>query len=265
MSGMTSFAQQHEKPADYKGKKFIGRVVANDDTDAGGRFQRIKVIVPDLLDDDVENLPWAIPAVIHGGSGAEETRQNIPLIGSLVYIMFQEGDTHFPMYEGACIDNNTDLKVLAENYPNRVGWHRKGHHWFIDYSNNDFEYMHPSGFTMHIDADGNLKTDSPGRWDANFSNIHFTAADVTFDANFIVNGDTEHNGATVHNGESTNNGDTTHNGNVMTTGNQTINGALSAAGGTVTGSSGAFNVTGNINATGSILNGGANSNHHSHP
>lgn len=181
MSGMLDVTHQSDKPQDYKGQVFIGKVVVNDDIKM---FHRIKVEIPDMWDEyKQEELPWCIPAMLPGGCGPTEYSQNIPETGSFVYVIFQNGDNHLPMYYGGVRDYNTVVSVLHENYPHRVGWelnsfteehanderHRvhvvKGdpvpypryiHHFFVDRMTNEVEYKHPTETKINIADNGRI-------------------------------------------------------------------------------------------------------------
>lgn len=184
MSGMLDVTHQSDRPQDYKDQLFIGRVVVNDDPK---RFHRIKVEIPDMWDSyKQEELPWCMPGQLAGGSGSTETSQNIPETGSFVYITFQNGDNHNPVYMGGVRDYQTVKGVLDTNYPHRVGWQynsftethsgteRKrvhdskgpptpypptGHHFFVDRSTNELEYRHPTGTRINIASNGDVSMD----------------------------------------------------------------------------------------------------------
>lgn len=182
MSGMLDVPQQMDKPQDYRDKVFVGKVVVTDDP---RRFHRIKVEIPDMWDGyKQEELPWCIPAVLAGGCGPSEYSQDIPDTGNFVYVTFQNGDDHFPMYWGGVRDYRTMQTVLHQNYPHRVGrvfnsyvevdtgTERKrkfdhkdppapvpvtGHHMFLDRSTNDVEYEHPTKTRIHIFPNGSVR------------------------------------------------------------------------------------------------------------
>lgn len=181
MSLMLDATNNSDRPQDYKDQVFIGKVVVNDDIKM---FHRIKVEIPDMWDEyDQDQLPWCIPHNLAGGSGPNETSQNIPETGSFVYITFQNGNNHNPVYYGGVRDFNTVQGVLAINYPHRVGWqlnsfteehanderHRihvvKGdpepypryvHHFFVDRSTNEVEYKHATETNINIADNGRV-------------------------------------------------------------------------------------------------------------
>lgn len=183
MSGMSNVTDNMDKPQDYKGKVFVGKVVVNDDIK---KFHRIKVEIPDMWDNyGQDQLPWCMPGALPGGSGPNETYQNIPETGSFVYVTFQDGDNHFPVYHGGVRDFQTVQGVLAVNYPHRVGWQLNSftqqsggterkrtalgklasklgdaiHHFFIDRSTNEVEYKHPTLTRINIADNGSVSVD----------------------------------------------------------------------------------------------------------
>jgi hypothetical protein len=181
MSGMLDVTHQSDRPQDYKGQVFIGRVVVNDDIK---KFHRIKVEIPDMWDEYTQDqLPWCIPDHLAGGSGPTETEQNIPETGSFVYVTFQNGDNHFPVYHGGVRDYQSVNGVLDTNYPHRIGWQRnsfkevhdgderkrmhagkeapepydrRGHHFFLDRMTNEVEYEHPTKTRINIAPNGSV-------------------------------------------------------------------------------------------------------------
>lgn len=181
MAGMLDATNNSDKPQDYKEQVFIGRVVVNDDIKM---FHRIKVEIPDIWDEYTQDqLPWCVPHHLPGGSGPTETSQNIPETGSFVYITFQNGNNHNPVYWGGVRDFRTVQGVLAKNYPHRVGWqlnsfteehaederHRihvvKGdpvpypryiHHFFVDRMTNEVEYKHATETKINIADNGRV-------------------------------------------------------------------------------------------------------------
>lgn len=184
MSGMADNTARNEKTNDYKGKIMIGTVVDNNDPN---HWHRLRISVPDIMEGDADELPWAIPETLAGGAGAsDEATQNIPSVGTAIYVWLQDGDTHFPVYRGQVMSSTVALGVLEENYPNRVGFVRAGHHEFIDYMTNLWERLHSSGFLMQIDEDGNLVVNGPDT--ATITLGGALNVNVTGDVNFSASG-----------------------------------------------------------------------------
>lgn len=181
MSGMLDVTHQSDRPQDYKDQVFIGKVVVNDDIK---KFHRIKVEIPDMWDCFKQcELPWCTPGFIMGGCGPTEYSQNIPETGSFVYVTFQNGDNHFPIYWGGVRDYQTMKGILDENYPHRIGWqvnsykevhsgderkrkheskespepyNRVGHHFFLDRKTNEVEYEHATKTRVNIKPNGRM-------------------------------------------------------------------------------------------------------------
>lgn len=179
---MLDVTHQMDKPQDYKDQVFIGKVVVNDDI---RKFHRIKVEIPSIWNEYTqEQLPWCLPALVHGGCGPTEYSQNIPETGSFVYVTFQNGDNHFPVYWGGIRDYQTLVGVLHENYPHRIGWQvnsfkevhsgtserkrkhasknapepydRRGHHFFLDRKTNEVQYEHATKTRVNIAPNGRM-------------------------------------------------------------------------------------------------------------
>lgn len=181
MSGMLDVSHQQDKPQDYKGKIFIGEVVANEDI---AKLHRVKVMIPSLWEEyEPEFLPWCMPKCLPGGGGPTEYWQNVPETGSFVYVEFQNGDDMFPVYYGGVRDYRTMEGVLHENYPHRIGFDinsfmevhsgderhrvhdakeppvpypRFRHHFFIDRMTNEVEYKHATETKFNIADNGRV-------------------------------------------------------------------------------------------------------------
>lgn len=97
---------------------YVGTVVDNKDPKFLSRL-RIRVAeafagIPD------EHLPWAIASVSHsGGAGPDHGNVDIPVIGSKVLVLFQNGSPMHPMYKGYFVDETTVLEEAKTNYPDR--------------------------------------------------------------------------------------------------------------------------------------------------
>lgn len=139
-------------------RKFQGRVVDNQDP---LMKQRIKVVVPNLLEGPVELLPWIGPTV-HSKFGITETAVSVevPVVGSIVSVTFQDGDMHYGMLDGSLhTELTSDLGVLATNYPNRRGWLDPVMNWsYIDITAGmvEFQLHHKSGTQYTTFDDGRV-------------------------------------------------------------------------------------------------------------
>lgn len=151
---MTTRAQLIKVANPYKGKVFIGKVAENNDP---LHCYRLQIQVAGVFDDIPTNqLPWAIPDHHEGlGETGAASRCNIPLIGALVYVSFQDGDPHFPVYGGNAVTVQQVASLFLTNYPNRYGWvDPKGNHFYVDMTTGDVEFLHKSGTKIHINPDG---------------------------------------------------------------------------------------------------------------
>lgn len=143
------------KPSDqFKGVTFIGKVVDNTDP---SHMERVKVRIPQIFDGvEDADLPWCIPMLgrVQGGTGTVHWF-GVPVIGALLYIEFQMGDPHFPVYKGGVVSAASKAVLADTNYPHRWGWvDEKGNHYYSDTSTGDIELRHFSGTTVHISPAG---------------------------------------------------------------------------------------------------------------
>lgn len=138
----------------YKGIRFVGVVVNNNDP---MRLERVTVRVPEIFDGTEDaHLPWAIPGTLRLlGTGGGAHQCYIPVVGSLVYVEFQNGDPQFPIYVGSPIVASARNAVFNTNYPKRYGWaDPKGNVLYHDLQTGDVDYHHFSGTTIHITPAG---------------------------------------------------------------------------------------------------------------
>ena len=76
---------------------YRGIVVNNYDPELAGKIQVRVLPVFQSIDDAV--LPWAIPAMpISSGAGYGTGTLAIPIVGSFVWVFFEEGDIYQPVY-----------------------------------------------------------------------------------------------------------------------------------------------------------------------
>lgn len=126
---------------------------------------RVKVrVYPVFKDISVEALPWAIYADALMGGASNSGGIFIPVVGSHVFVFFENGDHRFPVYfAGApAIENETpDIPSEARGvkYPNnRVFKTKKG--IVIEYDDSDgdvrIKFTHPSGTNRVMSNEGNL-------------------------------------------------------------------------------------------------------------
>lgn len=151
---------------------FMATVVDNVDP---MKLHRFKVTIPGLLEsDDPSALPWVLPKVktafgndnVSNTSSKQSYGISIPAIGSRVYVYFQNGDPHFPVYEGLAVvdasltDNSSYASdELLTNYPKRYGWRDQAKNLFYSDATvgaQDVEYVHKSTSRVKISDDGTV-------------------------------------------------------------------------------------------------------------
>ena len=173
----------------YKGKKFIGTVANNVDP---YKLFRLQIMVPRVFDSyTTAQLPWAIPGS-HTGLGETGSASDckVPLIGAPVYVEFQDGDPHYPVYSVATILNSLNA-LFQTNYPSRYGCvDPNGNHLYVDMSTGDLEVRHQSGTILHINPNGSVTVTTVG-------NITSTAPLWTHNGPFVLNGNQTTNGNTT--------------------------------------------------------------------
>ena len=144
---------------------YRGKVVAVSDPKKLGRI-KVK-IVPFTYDiDDVDALPWAVPAFPLGtGAGAGYGSYAVPEVGSWVWVFFEGGDVYAPVYFAeACTGVEGQPTFKDTNYPNRRGFITKaGIEVFIDdtVGSRICHIKHPSGAVVEIADDGAMRVSSP--------------------------------------------------------------------------------------------------------
>jgi len=160
---MTGFnnSSQLEEP-DYSGQ-FIALVVENNDP---LHRQRIKVTIPELLTGDPRLLPWITPVVQSGfGMTASAGAMDVPVIGSLVVVEFQNGDLQYGISTGSLhTASHTPAAELLVNYPKRRGWKDPaGNLFYIDSTPGavTVRFQHVSGTIVSINNAGAVTIQSP--------------------------------------------------------------------------------------------------------
>lgn len=188
-----------------KGVEFIVAVLDNKDP---LELQRVRVQIPVLHNGVPANLlPWCVPESISGvGQGGGAASCHVPVIGSLVKVIFKDGDPHQPEYTSTVVTPGTKNSLFSVNYPNRYGEiDPKGNQFYIDMIAGDGFFKHHSGTLIHINADGS-------------ATITFVGPVTSSAPNW------------------THTGPITVNGNITLNGNQTTSGNQQTAGNTQTGS-----------------------------
>ena len=160
---MTGFNNSNQVEApDYSGY-FIGTVVANNDPTFR---QRIKVTIPELLTGAEPMLPWVAP-VLQSEFGVTPSAgvMQVPAIGSVVRVEFQNGELYYGLASGYLhTANHSPASELLVNYPARHGWKDPaGNLFYVDHTSGqvDVHFRHVSGTTIHIANDGNVSVTTP--------------------------------------------------------------------------------------------------------
>jgi phage baseplate assembly protein gpV len=173
--------------------EMLGTVVSNSDP---LYLQRLQVRIPVRHDNVVDaDLPWCIKSDASGGGHvAPAGSQDIPLVGSIVVVKFQNGDPHMPMYTSTVLTPAQVISVFQTNYPNRVGRaFPDGSFFYFDRLTKDFEFSHSSGTVIHINPDGSGTIDFAGNLTTKAPNWTHTGP-VTFTDNIIMDQNLNVNG-----------------------------------------------------------------------
>lgn len=141
----------------FSHQDLVGFVVDNNDPE---KRQRVRIRIPQLHRNVPDNkLPWCLPDAsqsrANAGGGAGSV--NVPVNGAKLFVRFEENDPHNPRYSGspASDDVNKDNELLQENYPHTRGTiDDAGNREATNSENETYDYVHKSGTTIHIDANG---------------------------------------------------------------------------------------------------------------
>lgn len=225
---MESLKDNATPSSNYAGKWIIATVTGNTDPKKVGRVQ---ISVAGLVSDN----PWAVPDSIDGGGGGGDATQDIPAVGSQVYVKLQDGKVSHPMYKGAVVKPG-GLPAPLNGDPNIFGWIRGTTSWWVNKKTGEAQYTGPK-YTMHIDPNGNVTVNGSGNLDVTYSGATFHIPNTTFTGNVNIGGNLTVTGATTVNGGFTSNGGTGGTGNVavfngpiITNSNLTVGGNLSVSG-----------------------------------
>lgn len=118
---------------DLKGKKYLGKVVFNDDP---LMIERIKVTIPGMFEGQPTELPWVgrnKTNIITNGADGFGTFNLVPRLGTEVTIVFQEGNPLYPMYEADPVQTQERPTEGQTNYLFRYG-HKdpRGNLFYVD-------------------------------------------------------------------------------------------------------------------------------------
>lgn len=141
--------------------KFRGTVTDNRDPQKRGR---LKIRVPSVLAD--EDADWALPCLPYGGF-KQQGLFMIPDVDAQVWVEFEEGDIHRPLWVGTFWQQESDIPLDAskEEPATRLLQTRSGHILQFDDEDGEekFRLFHPAGAEIIIDKNGTISlTDRSG-------------------------------------------------------------------------------------------------------
>lgn len=143
---------------------FIGKVIDVNDPE---KRQRVKLRIPQLHRGVPDNLlPWTRPSSSQGGAnaGAGAGSVRVPPKGATLYGNLEGNDPHNIHYGGSpTIDSaHKDNEILNEDYPHTFGEvDHAGNKTVTNTQKNTKTYVHKSGTTIHISADGSVSISTP--------------------------------------------------------------------------------------------------------
>jgi len=158
--------------------KFRGTVTDNQDPDKRGR---LRLLVPSVLGN--EETDWALPCLPYGG-GAGYGLFMVPANNAQVWVEFEEGDIHRPIWTGVFWQQGSDVPTDASRSdPTNQLWQTPaGHILELDDKSGDehIRLHHKGGAEAVIDKDGSISlTDQQGavvKLDANAGKVTITDA-----------------------------------------------------------------------------------------
>lgn len=134
--------------------KFRGTVVDNKDKQKRGR---LKLRIPSVLAD--QDSDWALPCLPYGGYD-QQGMFMVPQIDAQVWVEFEEGDIHRPIWVGTFWQQDTDVpKDAAKEEPTtRLFQTKSGHILQFDDEEGEerFRLFHPAEAEMLIDKNGSI-------------------------------------------------------------------------------------------------------------
>ena len=146
---------------------YRGIVVDNADPKKLGR---VKVSLPPIFGSiDKAKLPWCSPWM------GSPSQFDCPEIGDELVTFFPFGLAYFPMFIGHWHTKTNHDSYFDTNYPNLVGFHRKGFTFAYNKETKVLDIIHPSGSTVKIDASGKFEINSKdGFWVIATSDVSIT-------------------------------------------------------------------------------------------
>ncbi len=141
--------------------KFRGIVVDNQDPQKRGR---LKLRIPSVLAD--QDTDWALPCLPYGGADQQGLFM-VPEVDAQVWVEFEEGDIHRPIWVGTFWQQESDVPEDAarEEPTTRLLQTRSGHILQFDDEDGEerFRLYHPTEAEVIIDKNGTISlTDASG-------------------------------------------------------------------------------------------------------
>jgi len=141
--------------------KFRGTVTDNKDPQKRGR---LKLSVPSVLEG--QESDWALPCLPYGGAGQQGLFM-IPEVDAQVWVEFEEGDIHRPIWVGTFWQQQSDTpeEAALDEPTTRMLKTKSGHILQFDDADGEerFYLFHPKGAEMEIDNNGTIAlTDAGG-------------------------------------------------------------------------------------------------------
>lgn len=134
-------------------------VVDNDDP---LKLGRIKVRVYGVMQSSnipTASLPWAVPMMpISSGAASQSGSFYVPIVGSEVYVFFEEGNYMSPVYFGEAQNGVKGLPAFKDtDYPNSLGLRMPdGMQSFFNIFQHYFKAEHPIGSNITVDNNGDV-------------------------------------------------------------------------------------------------------------
>lgn len=141
--------------------KYRGIVIDNNDPQKRGR---LKLRIPSVLAD--QDTDWALPCLPYGGYD-QQGMFMVPDVDAQVWVEFEEGDIHRPIWVGTFWQQESDVPEDAakEEPTTRLIRTHAGHILQFDDEDGEerFRLFHPADAEMIIDSNGSISlTDASG-------------------------------------------------------------------------------------------------------
>ncbi len=141
--------------------KYRATVIDNQDPEKRGR---LKLRIPSVLGD--QDTDWALPCLPYGGAD-QQGMFMVPEIDAQMWVEFEEGDIHRPIWVGTFWQQESDVPEDAskEEPTTRLFQTKSGHILQFDDEDGEeqFRLFHPADAEIIIDKNGSISlTDTSG-------------------------------------------------------------------------------------------------------